>query len=65
MYNVLLLTARAGARKIYRMYVSGAKKMKGRKFKGKAKQGQFQRNVMKTHKFNLPSVYPMRGGIRL
>jgi hypothetical protein len=39
--------------------------MKHRKNKGRARQGQFQRSVMKTHKFNLPSIYPMRGGIRL
>lgn len=39
--------------------------MKGRKFKGRAKRGSFERSVMRTHKFNLPSLSPMRGGIRL
>lgn len=39
--------------------------MKNRKLKGKAKQGSFQRSVLKTHKFNLPQLAPMRGGIRL
>lgn len=39
--------------------------MKQRKFKGKANKREFSRNVDRTHKFNLPSLKPLRGGIRL
>lgn len=38
--------------------------MKHRKYKGKPGKS-FGRSAMRTHKFNLPSLKPMRGGVRL
>ena len=38
--------------------------MKKRKFKGKPGKS-FGKSAMRTHKFNLPSLNPQRGGFRL
>ncbi|WNK12777.1 MAG: hypothetical protein [Microvirus sp.] len=39
--------------------------MKRRKMGGKESRGNFSRNASKTHKKNLNTGNPMRGGIRL